>query len=280
MAQALTLTDAEPKGKLVEALHFWPLYRELVYTGAPGVNVVPQFVKMFCPVCLKEQIWETGIFTGSSGRAPEYNKRGWDQKTYECRNCRNAKVTYYFYWNTEKSGETRFFKVGQYPALEERVPNELRKALDAQDLDFYKTAIRLRNFGLGLGAVAYMRRVVENRMNDMLDVLHEVAREHKASEEVLGRLEGIKKERRFSVKVDYAGDLVPDNLRPAGQPNPMAVLHELASDGLHTKSDEECVDIFDQCRKTFEYVFGKLRVQAEEAKSFVKEFAELARKKP
>jgi hypothetical protein len=55
----------------------------------------------------------------------------------------------------------------------------------------------------------------------------------------------------------------------------MRILHELTSDGLHAKSDEECVDIFDLCRKTFEFVFGKLRVEAEQAKSFVQGMATL-----
>src|SRR4249920_1593984 len=40
-----------------------------------------------------------------------------------------------------------------------------------------------------------------------------------------------------------------------------------------------CVDIFDECRQTFEYVFGKMRVEAEEALAFVKGMAKLAEKK-
>jgi hypothetical protein len=86
-------------------------------------------------------------------------------------------------------------------------------------------------------------------------------------------------EKRFATKIDYAGDLLPASLRPEGKPNPMAILHELASDGLHGKSDEECVDIFDACRETFEYVFGKMRIETEEAKKFVKGMAELADKR-
>lgn len=49
----------------------------------------------------------------------------------------------------------------------------------------------------------------------------------------------------------------------------LGILHELASDGIHAKSDEECVDIFDKCRKTFDYVFGKIRIETEEARKFV-----------
>lgn len=43
---------------------------------------------------------------------------------------------------------------------------------------------------------------------------------------------------------------------------------------------EECVDIFDRCRRTFEYVFGTMRIEAERAKEFVKELSALPQKKP
>ena len=53
------------------------------------------------------------------------------------------------------------------------------------------------------------------------------------------------------------------------------MLHDLASDGLHARSDDECVTIFDNCRVTFEYVFGKLRIETEDAQNYVKAMAEM-----
>jgi hypothetical protein len=53
----------------------------------------------------------------------------------------------------------------------------------------------------------------------------------------------------------------------------MAILHNLASEGLHGRTDAECIDIFDKCRQTFEYVFGKMSIEAEEAKNFMKEIS-------
>ena len=157
-----------------------------------------------------------------------------------------GKVTYYFYWGESNQKTGLFFKVGQYPELEEVVIKSLRQALNADDLKMYKNALRLRNFNLGIAAIAYMRRVVENRMGDMLEVLHEAAVAHNAPSELLARHAELMKEKRFSVKVEYAGNLLPENLRPAGKPNPMAILHELASDGLHAKSDAECSGYFRQ----------------------------------
>jgi len=265
-------TDEELQTKLEVVLQTWPLYRMFKYTGADRVITVPKYLSLFCENCNKDTFWETHLYNG------ENNRGGFTSKQFKCRNCGNRTFTYYFYWEKEQQN-TEFFKVGQYPELEERVSKDLEKALSAEGLKMYKNALRLRNFNLGIGAVSYMRRVVENRMNDMLEILHEAARVHNAAPEVLKRHEEVKKEKKFNVKVDYAGDLLPANLRPEGHPNPMAILHELASDGLHSKSDEECVDIFDACRETFEYVFGKMRIETEQAKDFVKGMSKLAEKR-
>jgi hypothetical protein len=240
---------------------------------------------LFCPSCKLKSTWQTGVMIQKHGHPSgtltrEKHKVGFFQKTYKCKNCGVGSVTYHFNWEDELGGlSSVFFKVGQYPELEERVSKNLEDALNAEDLKMYKNALRLRNFNLGIAAVAYMRRVVENRMNDMLEILYEAARVHNAAPDVLKKHEEVKADRKFSVKVDYAGDLLPANLRPEGHPNPMAVLHDLASDGLHSKSDEECVDIFDACRETFEYVFGKMRIETEQAKEFVKGMAKLAEKR-
>src|ERR1700731_5202110 len=113
----------------------------------------------------------------------------------------------------------------------------------------------------------------------LLEVLHEAASVHATQTKLLARHQSMMNEKRFNVKVDYAGNLLPKNLRSDGKPNPMAILHELASDGLHAKTDEECVDIFDACRETFEYVFGKMRVETEDAKKFLKGMAALTEKR-
>lgn len=272
-------TDEQLLTQLTEILQAWPLYRELEYTGADGVVAVPRNVKLFCSACTLESFWETFLAPKTQYSTGENNKQGFTEKKYTCKNCGRRSVTYYFYWGNSNQKTILFFKVGQYPELEERVSDSLEEALNADDLRMYKIALRMRNFNRGIAAVAYMRRVVENRMSDMLEILHEAAVAHNAPAELLAHHAEMMKEKRFSAKIDYAGDLLPEGLRPPGKPNPMAVLHDLASEGLHTKSDAECVDIFDKCRRTFEYVFGRMRIETEAAKAFVKEMAYLAEHK-
>lgn len=271
-------TSEDLQTHLSDVLATGPLYRELLYDGSrcheSRVNqygqqhrygVLPKRISLFCENndCNKETWWET------RDTVVYFEQRFINERKYTCNNCGDDSVSYLFIWQEREDGQSAFVKVGQYPELEERVSDALKTALDKTDLKMYRNALRLRNFGLGLAAVAYMRRVVENRMTDMLEILHEGAIAHNAPKELIARHEEMKKEKRFSERIDYAGDLLPANLRPGGKPNPMAILHELASEGLHAKSDEECVDIFDKCRKTFEYVFGNMRIEIEDAKKYV-----------
>jgi hypothetical protein len=229
---------------------------------------------MYCDnvMCKQETWWNT------DNNSVIFGMEDICKRSYKCKNCGKNTIQYFFIWR-ERENDNLFVKVGQYPAMEERIPDDLSAALTKDDAKMYRNALRMRNFNLGLAAVAYLRRVVENKINDILEVLHEAAIAHNTPAEILARHEEMKAERRFSVKIDYAGELLPSSLRPRGLPNPMAVLHDLASDGIHARSDDDCVTIFDRCRATFEYVFGKVRIETEDAKNFVKSMVDLAQNK-
>lgn len=266
-----SLTDPQLFECLKKALESWPLYRSLVYTGAESTAVLPDVISIECESCNGEQRWErTNLGLGATDRS------GFREATYRCRNCKERTLRIYFYWSRIKD-EFLFEKVGQYPPLEERLPALLQKQLEGQDLDFYKKALRCRNFNYGLAALAYLRRVVENRMNDLLDLIAESAKQSGFAEETLKRLEQVKASRVFDEKVTYATLILPPHLRPDGQ-NPIDLLHDIASEGIHSKSDEECLDTFDRSRIVFENLFMKLKISAAEAKDFAEKLKKLHRK--
>src|SRR5438034_8249099 len=59
-----------------------------------------------------------------------------------------------------KTGQWRELSVQMDPAMN----------LDEDDAAFYVKAITSRNAGFGLASLAYLRRVVENAMNDLIDL--------------------------------------------------------------------------------------------------------------
>ena len=119
----------------------------------------------------------------------------------------------------------------------------------------------------GLGALAYLRRVVENKMNDLLDLLRQAAEDAAALEE-LKKIDEVKGSWRFDDKIAYAAKVLPRHLKPQGT-NPLDALHDLASDGIHHRSEDECLTIFDRCKAAFEFVFRELDVQVEDAKAYL-----------
>jgi len=219
-----------------------------------------------------------------------------DWVAYACRNC-ESETRYFYFWVLPTSfyvqgGDPEIpqklhqtpgaiQKIGQFPPLEERISKVLAKQLaagDAGDLDLYRKALRSRNNNYGIGALAYLRRMVENRMNGLLDLIRDAAGDAGLTAEQIKQIEGIKQSRVFDDKVKFAADLLPSHLRPAGH-NPIDDLHDLASEGLHRKTDAECIELFDQSRRSFEYLFSELEIQKERAQEFVRDHRKLVERK-
>lgn len=194
---------------------------------------------------------------------------------YQCKNCGGASVTY-FLALSEAGEDGLILKVGQYPPLEIDPCPELR--LGSEDLDLYKKALTSRNFSFGIGALSYLRRVVENRMNGLLDLVVAAAQSSGVGSDKLAGLDDVKSSRRFEDKVDFAARILPNNLKPHGH-NPFDVLHDFASEGLHAKSDEECLVIFDNVKVVFEYLFRNLTFTDEEAENYARTLGHLTGKK-
>jgi hypothetical protein len=265
------LTKEELLTQLREILEKWPLYREFTYLGADTAWVLPPHISLHCPTCKKDQWWQRAETNVN-------DKAGYGAAKYVCRNCDYEECRFYFYWHGKQDTGYRFMKVGQYPPLEERIPTELEQQMKGDDLEFYKRALRCRNFNFGLAALAYLRRVVENRMNDLLDLIADAARKASYEAEHLKRLESVKASRVFDDKVSYAALILPPSLKPGGA-NPIDLLHDLASEGIHHLSDANCIDVFDQSRAVFEHVFIELKVSEAKDKSFLEGLSQLQKRK-
>lgn len=280
----VTLTSLHAvQQNIAEVLERWPLYREFSYNGyviddvtrdAVGGTPLPKTVTMFCPICKKGQTYELKDAT-----APFYT---FQQAMYVCRNCKDSFVRFALQWKQASQPEetSSILKFGQFPPFEEEIFPELRRRLsepDHTDLDYFRKAIRCRNFGYGLAALSYLRRVVENRMNDLLDLIVDLA-QAESSAPLAEQVEAIKESKSFSDKVDIGARILPDSLKPSGH-NPFDLLHDLASEGIHSRSEDESLELFDGCRSVFEYLFRELEVRKEDAHKYLEGMKKLAEKK-
>lgn len=269
MATTPDISNEQLANKLKEILESWPLYREYRYAAAND-NMLPHEISYFCKnaKCRKEQLWKKVTPKTQTGFHIRLDKAGWASREYTCKNCDTNTIRFYYFWRANTDTVSTFFKAGQYPSLQKEPPERLAKMLDEFDLDLYRKALTSRNNAYGLGALAYLRRIVENRMNDLLELLHQAAKNDASAAEELKKIEDVKKSWRFDDKIGYAARLLPKHLRPDGS-NPIDQLHDLASEGIHHRTEDECLEIFDRCKTAFEYVFQNLDVQIEDAKAYI-----------
>jgi hypothetical protein len=161
--------------------------------------------------------------------------------TYTCRNCRKTEKKFAVAVCVDPSGYCgTAYKLGEIPTFGPPVPARVI-SLIGPDKEIFLSGRRAENRGLGIGAFAYYRRVVENQKGRIIQEMAKVAAKLGTSEADLKLFEAAAKETQFSSAIDQIKAAIPASLRIDGH-NPLTLLHGALSDGLHERSDEECLE--------------------------------------
>ena len=162
--------------------------------------------------------------------------------TYRCRHCHETEKTYALAFTiAESRGIGSATKIGEFPPFGPRIqPRVLR--LIQPDHEVFLKGRRAESQGLGIGAFAYYRRVVENQKDRLFDKLISVAQTVGVPADRCDALEKAKSGFQFRSAVDEFKDLIPDSLLIKGH-NPLTLLHTALSRGLHNESEDECLDL-------------------------------------
>ena len=167
---------------------------------------------------------------------------------YTCSNCSETQKKYALAVTAnsanQKSGKA--YKFGELPAFGPRTPSRLISLIGPEREVFLKGR-QCESQGLGIGAFAYYRRIVENQKNRMLDEIIKVAEKLSAGHETLTLLKKAKEEQRFSDAIEPIKSALPQALLLNGQ-NPLTLLHRALSEGLHAKEDEHCLQLAQDIR--------------------------------
>jgi hypothetical protein len=163
---------------------------------------------------------------------------------------------------------TQVQKIGQYPPLSISIPKALAKALGQHHSLLYKKALISRNDGYGLGAVSYVRRVVEDKTEELIEVVAQLAVSHGIDANIVEKIRAAKDEKgTYDNKLKIASAVFPQSLTINGV-NPLDVLFKLVSAGLHDLTEEQCIRIADETKSVFEYTFTRLRAEITDRKEF------------
>jgi len=192
-----------------------------------------------------------GIRTFHSSNKIYVSFEGWVHGflTYTCRNCEETQKLYAVSLNQSgKDGTSAWaLKLGENPPFGPPTPARV-VTLIGPDRDVFLRGRRAENHGLGVGAFAYYRRVVENQKGRIIGEIARVARRLGASQEVLAQFEKAATETQFTKAIDLVKTAIPQALLIEGQHNPLTLLHAALSEGLHAHTDEECLEFAQDIR--------------------------------
>lgn len=157
---------------------------------------------------------------------------------YVCRNCQINFKTYAIRI-VHSQGNWIAMKFGENPQFGAPLPAKM-VSLIGPDRDLLLKGRRCESQGLGIAAFTYYRRVIENQRNRIFDELIRVVDKVSPQSNLIAELSSAKKQTQFSSSVDAIHSALPGSMMINGY-NPLKLLHNALSEGVHNRSDEECL---------------------------------------
>lgn len=191
--------------------------------------------------------------------------------------CTDCQRTYFHCWIQVNVEQDWIRKVGQIPAWEISIPSEIAKNLGT-DVELYKRALTLMSQSYGLGACAYLRRLLENRISPILQTIFDLKKSDGATEEELNAIKAAIKSKNFTSKIEAAYQYVPASIVVDGE-NPLKLIHDKLSVGVHGLSEDECMESAMEIRAALEYVLIEINRQQSSKREFVQRIRAISKSK-
>jgi hypothetical protein len=254
--------------------------RQLSSTPMPSIN-------MFCEECDSHQTFnmsnhyaedEVGTFSSESGKI--YRLK------YECASC-NSFNRYFLiksFIKEKKSineeGEEEdgvvvcIEKVGQYPQYDIEMDKDLEDLL-GEHSNYYKRGQICEIHGYGIGAFSYYRRIVEDVIDELLELIKDHIKGKKLLKEYEQEVNKIKAGFDATRKIKLVKDLLPSTLMIEGN-NPLKLLYSVLSKGVHNLDDQECLERAKVIRTSLEFLIGQLKKTERDEEKFAEAIKNLS----
>lgn len=195
-------------------------------------------IDVYCPSCRRETVFN-----------PVKRKDDWYDSGYEII---PTGVQYaHFRCSRSECGSDLFFvfritgeavtKIGQSPSIADLLSPDIKKysaMLDSSLIVDWQRAIGLKAHGIGAGSYVYLRRIIENMVNDAYTV---ALKDKKIDPETYSKA-------RWPEKIKMLPGYLPNYLVNN------AKVYSVLSIGVHELSEEECMDYFDVMHTSIEII--------------------------
>lgn len=237
------LSNSSPVPNSRFFIETFPLYLSAVFPDMDNIcslfYVPIRQIEIFCPNCKKKQLFNRKCYLGEEERLNRDIKYGdifsleFSCVEHICKCQKN-----YYIHVERKNDQIVFTKCGEYPSLSPCVDEAISKVFP-DDEDLLEKAVRCLKDGLGVGAYAYLRQVLESHIGLLITEIEKMAQEQEDTE-TLEKLAKLRGNGQMSKNIDLAKNALPVYLRVKGF-NPLGLLYRTLSEGIHNQSDEECL---------------------------------------
>jgi len=164
-------------------------------------------------------------------------------------------------------------KLGQSPPWDIKIENEIKDFL-GEDVVFLKKGKICLSQSFGLAACAYLRRVFENDIDLLLDLLIERRKLDGEKEDKIEKYKQIKTGKVFKDKTELAYQIAPKSLVINGI-NPFKLIHDFLSKGIHSLNEDECQKNALKISSVLEYVIIELNREKRNRKKFIEKMKDI-----
>ncbi len=256
-----------------DLLEEYPLYRKYrieVPSTLYELPVVP--INMHCECCNSNQTFTMGKeYKNSFGNIATANSTL--TLRYICQSCKLFIREFLIHIDERLEF---IYKAGQYPAIEIKTDRDFEKLL-GKHFQLYHKGLICESHGFGIAAFSYYRRIIDDIIDEMLDSILTFI-DNQNLEEYKEALLKTKSTKVTQHKIELVKHLLPSILKPDGL-NPLDILHSELSGGLHSQTDEECLDIAIHIREILTFMVNQILISKKSALDFTKSMKELGSKK-
>lgn len=261
-----------PSKKFLEDL---PLYRKFELEKLPDHlrHLEKPSINMECQRCESNQTFVIiNNYSESYPRASFPTKGSHFRIVYRCSHCHEFERLFF----VKIDFDGKLFKIGQYPAWDIEGNSNIEDLL-GEHSDYYKKGLICESQSYGIAAFSYYRRIVEEIIDSLLDEITSLLTGEEL-EKYKEALEQTKKTRVAQEKIDLVKNLLPPILRPDNM-NPLSTLHSTLSEGLHGKTDPECLELAETCREILVFLVSQVSATKKASKDFTESMQKLLDKK-
>lgn len=239
-------------------------------------------LELYCEKCNKSRPYKNTVYrnsgggaTGSSGtmaNLPSNPSSGIRYYTFYCTSC-NSNYDYWVYFDVAKA---RIRKLGQNPPWETSIDQDIKHFLK-ENIEFYKKGLICESQGYGIASFAYYRRVLENVINEILNLIISIETINQ-QEDIAEGIRNVLNKRNTEDKLLVVKEITPSFLSPGGT-NPFKILYSILSEGIHNDSEEQCIEYAENIRTCLTFIIKTLSNTKKEIESFSESLRNITKRK-